>query len=362
VSRENLSQELELAGEFQSYQEVELHAKVTGYLKSISVDAGDRVRRGQHLATIEIPEFQDNLNETRASRRRSERDVMRAQAEVRRVQSVLDAAKLLYSRLNGVFQSNPDLIARQEVDAAAAKVQEATAQLENARAALAAAQEQVRVQEAAEARAKTIAGYTVITAPFSGLITRRDADPGALIQAGSGSSAMPIVQLSEIDRLRLILPVPESAVPRVSIGQVVQIRVPALDREFEGRIARISSRVETKTRTMETQVDIANPEQVLTPGMYAFVSLVLEQRTSVLTVPVQAVSRREDGAEVWIVTTQNRLEPRNVSIGLETPERVEILSGLQENELVVIGRRSQFKPGQSVTAVETPPDGAETEN
>jgi RND family efflux transporter MFP subunit len=360
VGREDLSQQLTLAAEFRPYREIDLHAKVAGYLKEIRVDVGARVRQGRLIATLEIPEFNNDLNQAAASRKRSESEVIRARSEVQRAQSALDAAKLIHSRLAAVSRSRPNLLAQQEVDDALAKMQIAEAQLDTAKASLSVAEEQVRVQEASEARAKTMADYTVIVAPFSGLITKRYADKGAMIQAGTASQtqAMPVVRLSQVDHLRLVLPVPESVVSRIRVGRVVKIKVPALDRTFDGRVARFSGKVDSATRTMETEVDVANPRLLLKPGMYAYVDLALETKTATLTVPAQAISRKENKASVMVVNQQSRLEQREVTTGLESGASVEISSGLAENELVVIGAQGQLKPGQSVTPKETALSGA----
>ena len=354
VRREDLSKQTALAAEFRPYQEIDLHAKVAGYLKDIRVEVGDSVRQGQLIATLEIPEFNNELNQAAASKKRSESEVARARSEVQRAQSVFDAAKLTYSRMAGVHQSTPNLLAQQEVDDALAKAQVAEAQHGAAKASLAVAEEQVRVQEANEARAKTMADYTVIAAPFSGLITKRYADRGAMIQAGTASQtqAMPVVRLSQVDRLRLILPAPESVVPQIRIGRHVKIKVPALDQSFDGLVARFTGKVDPATRTMETEVDVANPRRLLKPGMYAYADLSLELKNSALTVPVLAVSRKDKKASVMVVNAQNRLEQREVLIGLESPASVEIVSGLEENELVVIGNQSQLKPGQVATPKE----------
>jgi RND family efflux transporter MFP subunit len=348
--REDLSQRLSLAAEFRPMQEVELHAKVAGYLKDIRVDVGDRVRQGQVVATLEIPEFQSDLTQAAAARKRSEGDVVRARSEVQRAQSVYDAARLTYERLAGVVKARPNLLAQQEVDDAQAKMLVAAAQLDTAKAALGVAEEQVRVQEAGEARVKTIAEYTTITTPFAGLITKRFADKGAMIQAGTASQtqAMPVVRLSQVDHLRLVLPVPESAVPHVQAGRTVAVKVPALNQTFAGRVARFTGKVDSATRTMETEVDVPNPRLLLKPGMYASADLELDRRPSALTVPVQAVVRKEGKTTVMLVNAQRKLEVREVVTGLETPQSVEITSGLSEGDLVVIGNQSQLKPGLAV--------------
>jgi RND family efflux transporter MFP subunit len=193
-------------------------------------------------------------------------------------------------------------------------------------------------------------GYLRITAPFAGMITKRYADPGAMIQAGTASQtqAMPVVRISEIDRLRLILPVPESMVARVRTGGAVEVRVDSLQRVFHGRISRFSGRLEASTRTMETEVDIPNPGRVLMPGMYGYASLNVESKADTLAVPVQAVAGQGSGPTVMVVNTASQLEVRPVTLGMETPHLLEIASGLKEGDLVVVGNRGSLKAGAKV--------------
>ncbi len=354
VERKDLSQGLTLAAEFRPFQEIDLHAKVAGYLREINVDVGDRVKQGQVIAELEIPEFKTELLQAEAAKRRSESDVARVRGELQRAQSVYEAARLTHSRLSTVGKSRPNLLAQQEIDDASARLQVAEAQINTAKAAVTVAEEQVRFQEANEARVKTLSAYAVISAPFSGVITRRLADKGALIQQGTASQtqAMPVVRLSQIDHLRLVLPVPESVVPRIRLGRIVKVKVPSLNQTFDGKVSRFSEKVDTATRTMETEVDVPNPRMILKPGMYAYADLELEQKTNAITTPVQAVSRKESKATVMLVNAQKRLELREVVTGMETPDSVEILSGLSADELVVIGNLSQLKPGQLVEAKE----------
>ncbi|MDX2029468.1 MAG: efflux RND transporter periplasmic adaptor subunit [Blastocatellia bacterium] len=349
-----MSQSLSLAAEFRPFNEVDIHAKVAGYLKEVRFDVGDRVRQGQLIAMLEIPEFESDLKQAAASRKRGESDVLRAQSEVRRAQSIYDAARLTHSRLAAIAQSRPNLLAQQELDDSAARAQVADAQLSASKAALTVAEEQVRVLEANEAKVKTLAAYAAITAPFSGIVTRRFADKGALIQQGTASQtqAMPVVRLSQVDRLRLVLPVPESVAPRIRIGRLVKVRVPSLNQTFDGRVARFVEKVDTTTRTMETEVDVPNARSILKPGMYAYADLELDNRSDAITAPVQAISRKEKSATVMIVNAGMTLELREVILGLETPDSVEILSGLAVGDLVVVGNLSQLKPGQRVTPKE----------
>jgi RND family efflux transporter MFP subunit len=173
-----------------------------------------------------------------------------------------------------------------------------------------------------------------------------------MIQAGtaSQSQAMPVVRLSENGLLRLILPVPESAVPAVHIGQQVEVRVPTLNRTFPGKVARFSDKVTYETRTMDTEVDVPNSSLVLIPGMYAEVNLTLARHDAVIAVPVMAIDEDAAGGSgsVMVITPNNRVEVRRVALGLETSTQVEIRSGLNDGDMVVLTGRASLKAGQEV--------------
>lgn len=349
AERRDLSRGAELAAEFRPYQEVDVHAKVAGYLKYITVDVGDRVAQGQLIGELEVPEYAEEMSQASALEKRSELDVLRARSEVDRAQSAYDIRKLSFERLDAASKARPKLIARQEIDNAAAQHREAEAQLATAKAALVSLEQQVRVNAASTARMKTMLGYLRVVAPFSGMVTRRYADTGAMIQAGTASQtqAMPVVRVAQVDRLRLVLLVPESLVSRILVGGSVEVRVDSLQRVFQGKIARFTGQLNSGTRTMDTEVDIRNSDGLLRPGMYGYASLVLDTRRDALTVPVQAIAH---GARptVMVVGKEGRLEERAIQVGIETPNSAEILSGLQENELVLIGNRSGLKPGVRV--------------
>jgi RND family efflux transporter MFP subunit len=171
-----------------------------------------------------------------------------------------------------------------------------------------------------------------------------------MIQAGTASQtqAMPVVKLSENSRLRLILPVPESAVPTVHIGQQVEVKVPTMNRSFPGTVARFADKLALATRTMDTEVDVPNASLLLIPGMYAEVNLTLNERKAVLAVPVTAVESEGRTGQVMVVTPNRLVEVRKIQLGLETAEKVEVRSGLNEGDMVVIGGRSSLQPGEEV--------------
>jgi len=350
VSTEDLSQGLVLTAEFKPFQEVGVMSKVAGFVKQINVDVGDRVTQGQLLATLEVPEMDDDLRRADAAVVRARAEVTRAQDEQRRAESVHDIAHLSFQRISTVAEKKPGLVAQQEIDEARSKDLVAEAQVASTKSAVAAAQEQVNVNLADTQRVKTMMDYTRVTAPFTGVVTRRYADTGSMIQAGTASQtqAMPLVKLSENSLLRLILPVPESAVPTVHIGQQVEVRVPTMNRSFPGRVARFDNKVALATRTMDTEVDVPNPSLLLIPGMYAEVKLTLSERKAVLAVPITAVDSEGATGQVMVVTPNQRVEVRKIGLGLETADKVEVRSGLNEGDMVVIGGRSSLQPGEEV--------------
>ncbi|MBZ5728864.1 MAG: efflux RND transporter periplasmic adaptor subunit [Acidobacteriia bacterium] len=350
---EDMSHGMVLTAEFKPYQEIDVMAKVAGYVKRIDVDAGDRVKQGQLLAVLEIPEMADDQARAQSMLKRSQAEVARARDELQRAESSHAIAHLSYTRLADVAKQRAGLVAQQEIDDAESKDLVTEAQVSAARSNLSAAEQQVQVSTAELQKVKTLLDYTRVTAPFAGVITRRFADTGSMIQAGTASNtqAMPLVKLSENSLLRLILPVPESAVPTVHVGQQVEVHVPTLGRAFPGRVARFAEKVMSATRTMDTEVDVPNPSLVLIPGMYAEVNLTLDHRKNILTVPIPAVdlgSADDASGQVVVVTPENRIEMRKVQLGMQTATGVEIRSGLRGGEMVVMGNRSSLRAGEQV--------------
>jgi RND family efflux transporter MFP subunit len=349
---EDLSRSLILTAEFKPFQEVDLMAKVAGYVKNISVDVGDRVQQGQVLAVLEIPEMADDLARAQAALDRSQSEVARSKDELKRAESAQTMTHLTYTRLSEVAKQKAGLVAQQEIDDAQSKDLVAQAQVSAASSSLASAEQQVHVSAAELQKVKTLLDYTRVTAPFAGVVTKRFADTGSMLQAGTSSNtqALPLVRLSENSLLRLILPVPESAVPTVHIGQAVAVRVPTLNRSFPGRVARFDNKVSLATRTMDTEVDVPNPGLLLIPGMYAEVDLTLDSRRGVLAVPIPAIDigSDESSGQAVVVTPENRIEIRTVKLGLQTADKIEIRAGLKQGELVVVGRSSGLESGQAV--------------
>ena len=324
-----MTKTIDLPGDVVGFYEAALHAKVTGYLKSISVDKGDRVKAGQVLAQIEVPELRSNL--------------VRAQAS-------LAFERITYERLKQVQQSDRRLISQQDVDMANAKYREA---------------------EAAVGTLQTMVGYTNIIAPFDGVITGRFADPGALIRAGGGdigvdeTSGMisagategagghrtgggPVLTIADVDKLRVYVYVPENSYPLIRRGTPAVLRFDEFPgRVFRASVSRFANALDLATRTMLAEIDLDNPNDVLYPRSYAHVTLELIRHPDALSLPATAVQRTASVAHVLLVH-HGRLTEVPVSTALESDSYIEITSGLNANDLVVSSFNSAFTNGEEV--------------
>jgi RND family efflux transporter MFP subunit len=279
-------------------------------------------------------------------------EVSRAEHELKRYQAQYRALHLEYTRLNGVSESQPGLVAQQEVDNAQGKDLAAASQVDAGESALAAAQSELLVAKSRLIHDQALFAYARITAPFAGVVTERYANLGTLMQAGTSSSTqvLPLVRLSQDNLFRLVIPVPESDVRYIAVGDPVDVLVPSLSRTIPGKVARFSVDVREDTRTMHTEVDVPNPGRILLPGVYAEATLTLEKKSNVLALPLEAVSYEGSQASVDVVDDAGEIEIRQVNLGLRTPNEVEIASGLEEGEQVVVSDRSNLKAGQKVNA------------
>jgi len=145
-----------------------------------------------------------------------------------------------------------------------------------------------------------------------------------------------------------VIPVPESYVRYIRIGDLVDVRIPSLEQHFPGRVSRFSVDVQADTRTMHTEVDVPNPRRILMPGVYAEATLTLDSRQRVVAIPLEAVNVEGDQRTVWVIDRANKVEARNVTLGIETPDDAEVVSGVAEGELVAVGDRSSLEAGQTV--------------
>lgn len=349
VKRAPIGNTFSVAGEFVPYQEIEVHAKVAGYIRKINVDIGDHVKTGQVLAVLEVPELVAQLQGAGAGVRHSQQEVLRSQNEVARDEAQHSALHAQYLRLKQASETRPGLIAQQELDDAQAKDQASGAQVDSAKSALAGAKQQLEVSQANNSQVSAMSDYTRITTPFDGVVTWRFADTGALVQAGtSNNNSAPVVKLAEVDILRLRIPVPESLAASVHTGQQADVVVHATGEHFTGKVTRFTDSLDRTTRTMQVEIDVPNDKYKLSPGMYADVSLQVQNHPDALTIPIQAVEHENGKSSVLVVDQQNRVQPRQIETGLEDPNRVEVLGGLKEGDRVIVGNFGSYQAGQVV--------------
>ena len=352
VARENISDTLEIASEFQPYQEIDVFAKVSGYIRKLYVNYGTHVKQGQLLADLEVPELEQQVHQDEAMAQRSQQDLERYRQELNSAESSYTVAHLSYTRIADVQKSQPGLVAQQEVDDALGKDQEAAAAVSGAKDAVSGAEQALLSAKAALDKDKDIFAYTHITAPFDGVVTSINAYTGALLPAGTTSSKgdLALCHLSQNDLLRLVIPLPERAVPDVQIGETVSVNVTTLNKTLQGKIVRFSDQIDLQTRTMYTEVDVPNPDYTLVPGMYVSVVIPLRTQQNVLTVPLQAVHLSgESKGSVLIVNDSGRIERRDVTLGIQTADKAEIVTGLTEGDEVVLGEQDQYKPDELVS-------------
>lgn len=348
VVKKSLGRQITLSSELVPFQEIDVYAKESGYVKKLMVDYGTRVKAGEVMAILEIPELEAQLQEDQAEIKNALNEVTRAQHELARYQAQYKALHLQYTRLNSVFESQPGIVAQQEVDDAQGKDLAASSQVDAGQAALEAAQSKLSVAKAKMVRDQSLFDYSKITAPFPGVVTERYANLGTLVQAGTNSQAAPIVKLSEDDLFRLVIPVPESYVRYIHVGDPVDVRVPSLNKTFPGKVARFSVDVKESTRTMHTEVDVKNRDRVLMPGLYADADVSLEHRDDIPAIPLQSVNHEGSKTTVFVVGKNNEIEDRPITLGMQTANDAEVVAGLKEGEEVVVSDRSGVKPGDIV--------------
>jgi RND family efflux transporter MFP subunit len=350
VVRTDLRNSITLTAEFQPFYEVDVMAKEAGYIKHMLVDIGDRVKEGQLLAVLEIPELQADLTKAKSDVQTANAERAVAKGDLQRAQAASQIAQLSYTRIQDVSRKEPGLVPLQEVDVAHSHNLEADAQVSAALQRVQAAESRYQSAVASLAHETALVEYTRIVAPFSGIVTQRYASDGAMIQAGiaSQTQAMPVVKVSQNNPLRLMLPVPEEDVAAIHNGQHVSVDVPALHRTFDGTITRFADRVQMSTRTMTAEVDVKNTQLTLIPGMYAEVKLGTAEAKNATAVPPEAVDGTGDSQRLFLVDAAGMVHTRKVHTGIQSPQYVQILAGVNAGDVVITGRRSDLHDGQKV--------------
>jgi RND family efflux transporter MFP subunit len=363
AQRGDITHVLTLAGQFQPYQVVDVHPKVSGYMRRINVDIGDIVHQGETLAVLEVPELKAQLEQTGFELKQSQEEITRALHEISGAEAMHAALHGQSERLRQAAATRPGLIAQQELDDAQSKDISSQAQVDSAKAAMAAAQQHAEAARADNERVQALENYTNVVAPISGVVIWRYADTGALIQGGTNSNSqdLPIVRLSQSDLLRLRVPVPEDDVRYVREGGVLDVRVDAIGRSFTGKIVRFTRNVSFETRTMDTEVDVDNKDLSIAPGMYANTMLQLGMVKDAVTIPVEAlVLNAQRQQTVYALDSSNHVHVRSVTVGVEGSKLAEITSGLSPGNRVILGGQDKYAEGEEVSPMLAPTQASET--
>lgn len=311
--------ELELPSTLQAYIESPIYARTTGYLERWYRDIGSKVKKGELLAEIETPEVDQELVQSRAARDQALEQLKLAQTSAKRWENL----------------QKMDAVSQQETDERSSSSTQGEANLNAANANL--------------RRLEQLESFKHIYAPFSGVITTRNTDIGALVNAGNGGANQELFVIAQIDPIRIYVNVPEADSPSIHKGVRVDIQVPELvGQHFAGSVVRTADAIDPATRTLNTEIDVPNPQGKLLPGSYAQVHLALNQQIQRLTVPTNALLFRAEGPRVAVVGAGSKVQLRPVSIGRDFGTAVEILSGLEPSDAIVLSPSDSLEEGQMV--------------
>jgi RND family efflux transporter MFP subunit len=329
VVSQALEKTITIPGDLTAYQGVNLHAKVSGFVESVAVDRGSWVKEGQMLGRLSAPEL-------RAQRAEAEAKVQAVRAQQAEAQAKMIAAQSTYDRLKAA-SATPGVVAGNDLEIAERTFEASRAQVEALESSGAAA-------EAALEAVTELEAYLEITAPFSGVITERHVHPGSLVSQSTG----PMLRIEQISRLRLTVPVPETYVGAIMKGTTVDFRVSAFpDQAFQGVIARPAHSVDMKTRSMQVELDVKNPELTLTPGMFAEVQWPISRPGDSLFVPTTAVVRTTE--RQFVIRVRNgAAEWVDVRRGEANGPLLEVFGDLREGDVVVRRGNDEIRPGTKV--------------
>ncbi len=323
---EKPDQELVLPGTLQAYEESPIFARTNGYLVRWYKDIGSPIRQGELLAEIDTPEVDQELMQTRAARQQVEAQLQLARTSDERWQSLRQT----------------DSVSQQEADQQSSAYQQSKANL-------AAADANVR-------RLEQLESFKKVYAPFSGVLTRRNVDPGALINAGAGGREL--FDIAKVDPLRVYVSVPQAYAPNIKVGMKASVTLQEFPgQSFQGSVARTAEAIDMTTRTLLTEVDVPNKERRLLPGSFGQVHFSVDSNTNKLTIPINALLFRSEGAQVAVAGADGKVHLQRVSIGRDYGATLEILDGLRADEQVVINPSDSLADGQQVQVV-TPTQGS----
>jgi len=335
VVSQKLNTTVKLPAQLTAYEVVDVYPKVTGFVKSIKVDRGSRVRASEQIAQLEAPELVAQQAEAESKFRSAESQLAAAQAK-------LEANQATYQRMKAAAKT-PGVVAANDLEVAQKAAQTDEANVAALEKSATAAQEALRAVCELEA-------YLNITAPFDGQVTTRYVHPGALVGPAGGPGAMtPIVQIQTLTRHRLVVPVPEYDAAGIPEGAEVPFTVPSFPgRSFQAPIARISNSVDVKTRTMPVELDVRDPRAELAPGTFCEVSWPVHRTYATLFVPATAVGNDLERSFV-IEVRDSRAQWVDVKTGAASGNLIEVFGNLKDDDEVATRGNDQLRPGTVVT-------------
>ena len=324
---EKPDEDLVLPGSLQAYEESPIYARTSGYLVRWYKDIGSRITKGELLAKIDTPEVDQELNQTKAARQQ--------------IVAQMELAKISADRWENLRKT--DSVSAQEAD-------QQTSAYKQAQANLAAADANVR-------RLEQLEGFKDVYAPFSGVLTRRNVDPGALINAGAGAAGRELFDLARVDPLRVYTSVPQAYAPFIKVGAKTAITLQEFPgQKFFGTVARTAQSIDPATRTLLTEVDVPNTDGRLLPGSLGEVHFAVGTGVNKVTIPVNAMLFRAEGPRVAVVGPDKKVQLRPINIGRDYGATLEVLGGVSPTDQVVINPADSLEDGQQVNVAQPPPN------
>jgi RND family efflux transporter MFP subunit len=328
-----------LPGNIQPLLDAAIYARTTGFLKERLVDIGDRVKEGQLLAVISAPDIDDQLAQAKANLVQAKAGLVLAQANAQYAKITLD---------RDYAAGGPATIAQQQIDQDAATVKTTAAQVEAAKA-------MIQVNEATVQRFTDLQGFQKIIAPFPGVITARNVDAGDLIAADAPNTTKEMFHLMRTDILRVFVYVPQVFATGIKVGQsAVVYRREDPSKQFSGMVTRTADALDPNTRTLLTELQVANPDNALRPGMYLQVKFVFDRQVLPVLIPAAALATRTGGPRVGVLDDQHRVHYRTVELGRDYGQEIAVIAGLKAGETIVVHPGDDLAEGTVVDPVPMP--------
>jgi RND family efflux transporter MFP subunit len=346
VGRSSRKSELVLPGNIQAVTEAPILARAEGYIKRRMVDIGDRVKAGQPIAEIEAPELDQQLLQAKASLQQTQAALEQALANQQQGKANQELARVTADRWKNLAAKG--VVSRQENDQYQAQFQAQTANLQALEKAVSAARSNIAAAEANVARLDEVQSYRVVKAPFDGVVTLRNVDVGALVNAGSTL----LYRIAQTGTLRIYVNVPQTNASSMRPGQAAQLSVSNLPgRRFTGTIARTANALDPTSRTMLVEVQVPNNDGALLPGMYAQVDLSSARAEAPLLIPGDALIVRADGTQVAVVRADQTVHLQKIEIGRDYGDRLEVTGGLQQDDTIIVNPGDAVREGVKVSTV-----------